>query len=170
MGPVEIVFLVVIAIFGVIGIVRGYQRELGVTTLLVAALAGVTLLEQFVGPRLNQAYGAIGGAGNEATTQAVLVTLFLFLIVFIAYQGETLVYPGGGSNGLISFLVGLVNGYLFAGTIWYYWNKAGWPGGLVHPPFTAAYDAMVKLLPPAILPWWFFVGLLILMLILRVIR
>ena len=44
MGPVEVVFLVVIGIFGAIGVVRGSQRELGVTTMLLLALFVITFL------------------------------------------------------------------------------------------------------------------------------
>ncbi len=38
MTPVGIVFLVVMLLFGVIGIVRGVAKELGVTTMLLLAL------------------------------------------------------------------------------------------------------------------------------------
>ena len=38
MGPVEVVFLILIGLFGAIGVVRGWQRELGVTTMLLITL------------------------------------------------------------------------------------------------------------------------------------
>jgi hypothetical protein len=170
MGPIEILFLTVIAIFGVIGIVRGLQRELGVTTMLLVALSIITLSETFLEPRLSKALGFDPNAANVMTTQAIIYTTILFVITFIAYQGETLTFPGGGPSPILALLVGLINGYFFAGTIWYYWNRAGWPAGLVVPPFDQFYDAMLRILPPAILPWWFFVSMLILMLLLRVLK
>ncbi len=170
MGPIEVLFLTVIVIFGVIGIVRGLQRELGVTTMLMVALSIVTLSTTFVEPRLESRFGISPTAPNVLTTQAIIYTVIMIVITFIAYQGETLVFPGGGPSPVLAFLIGLINGYFFAGTIWFYWNRAGWPAGLVTPPFSQFYDAMVKILPPAILPWWFFVTMLILMLILRVLK
>jgi hypothetical protein len=170
MGPIEILFLTVMVIFGVIGIVRGYQRELGVTTMLMVALSIILLSQTFLEPRLEKALGVDGNSADVKTTQAMIYSLILIVITFIAYQGETLVFPGGSPNAILGLLVGLLNGYLFAGTLWYYWDRAGWPLGLVTQPYTQFYSAMLKILPPAILPWWFFVSVLILMLILRVIR
>ena len=49
MGPIELLFLVVIGLFGAIGVVRGYQRELGVTTMLLLTLF---VIEFFMALRL----------------------------------------------------------------------------------------------------------------------
>jgi len=38
MGPVELVFGLLVVIFAAIGVVRGYARELGITTMLLLAL------------------------------------------------------------------------------------------------------------------------------------
>ena len=46
MGPIEIVFLLLVAVFIVIGIVRGYARELGVTTMLLIALFVLEFLSE----------------------------------------------------------------------------------------------------------------------------
>jgi hypothetical protein len=44
MGPVEGVFLAIIAMFGAIGVVRGWQQELGVTTMLLLALFVISFI------------------------------------------------------------------------------------------------------------------------------
>ena len=38
MGPIEITFFVMVAIWALIGVIRGYNRELGITTMLLIAL------------------------------------------------------------------------------------------------------------------------------------
>jgi uncharacterized membrane protein required for colicin V production len=170
MEPIEISFLILIAIFGLIGLVRGFNRELGVTTMLFAALAAITLLEHFLGPQLDQFFSAIAGPSNAAITEAVIWTIFLVIIVFISYQGETLAFPGGSASPVLGLLLGLLNGYLFADTIFYFWSLAGWPFPWVVHTYDQLYAAMVKLAPVVLLPWWFFVTMLIIMLIARVLR
>ncbi|MCA9797889.1 MAG: hypothetical protein KC910_39050, partial [Candidatus Eremiobacteraeota bacterium] len=51
---------------------------------------------------------------------------------------------------LISLAVGLLNGYLVAGTLWYYQQLFGYPLqslGLIQLPLTARGQAWVELLP-----------------------
>ncbi len=170
MDPIEIIFLILIAIFGIIGLIRGFNRELGVTTMLFAALAAITLGEHFLEPQLNQFFAAIAGPSNAAITQAITYTVFLIIIVIISYQGETLAFPSNVVSPPLGLLVGLVNGYLFAGTVLYYWGLAGWPFQWVVHTYDQFYQALLKIAPPVILPWWFFVVMLIVMLIARVIR
>ena len=65
-------------------------------------------------------------------------------------------------------MVGLVNGYLFAGSIWYDLALAHWPFTNVVPTYTTFYNFFVQILPPAIFGWQFFILLAVAMLILRV--
>ena len=61
MTPVGVVFLVVMLLFGVIGIVRGVAKELGVTTMLLLALMilqlTVTMFASQIASFLNQVFG-----------------------------------------------------------------------------------------------------------------
>jgi hypothetical protein len=176
MAPIDITFLIIIAIFGVIGIVRGYRRELGVTVILLVALELLLLLTQ-VFPGINtRIMTAIAGPNpvDQLTAQAILYTIFMLIVVFIAYQGETLTFPGTGESSLLGLGAGLLNGWLFAGTIWYYLHQANWPllGGTVinTTAYSQFYLAMIKLLPPAVLPWWFVLALIAFLLLMRVVR
>ncbi len=172
MGPVEVVFLIVIAIFGAIGVVRGYQRELGVTTMLLLALFLITFLTaRAFGERIDSVLqGAdLSQAGIESFW-ALMAVLLLIFVAFISYQGWGLAYPGSGKNNFVSLLVGLVNGYLLAGSIWFYLATAGWPFSNVVEPFSPFYEFAVKILPPALFGWQFFILLAVAMLIIRVAR
>ncbi len=172
MGPVEVVFLVVIAIFGAIGVVRGWQRELGVTTMLLLALFVVEfVLTTPVGTRVESFLsGANVTEAQIIALQSMAAVGLLLLVTFISYQGLGLVYPGSGKNNFLSLMIGLVNGYLFAGSIWYYLARANWPLVNVVPDFSSFYKFFVQILPPEIFGWQFFILLAVGMLIIRVIR
>lgn len=172
MGPVEVVFLVVIALFGAIGVVRGWQQELGVTTMLLLALFVITFVfATAVGDRVTSALASADVSEAQITTIQSLVAVGLLLAVtFISYQGLGLTYPGGKKNGLLSLAVGLINGYLLAGSIWYYMAEADWPLANVVPEFSEFYLFFSQILPPAIFGWQFFILLAVGMLILRVIK
>lgn len=172
MGPIEIVFLVCWMLFGIIGLIRGVWRELGATTMLLIVLLILQMLA--FGPFADQWEKAIGMVvGSSASTKTVSALLAcgaMLLVAFISYQGETLTFPGKGSNWFFSLGTGLLNGYLLAGSIWYYLNAAGWPGGLIHTPYTQFYQTIVKLLPPAVLPWQLLIFLVVFMMIMRVLK
>jgi hypothetical protein len=171
MGPVEIVFIVVILLFGAIGIVRGYQRELGVTAMLLIALFVLTFIEATFSDQVLALLGKVGvDEASADSVWALIATGFLLIIAFISYQGIVLLFPGSGRNWFLSGLIGLTIGYLLAGSIWYYLAQADWPFGKVVPDYSQFYDLAVQLLPPAILTWQYFIGLAVLMLILRVVK
>jgi hypothetical protein len=112
----------------------------------------------------------VGSSASTKTVSALLACGAMLLVAFISYQGETLTFPGKGSNWFFSLGTGLLNGYLLAGSIWYYLNAAGWPGGLIHTPYTQFYQTIVKLLPPAVLPWQLLIFLVVFMMIMRVLK
>lgn len=172
MGPVEGVFLAVIAMFGAIGVVRGWQQELGVTTMLLLALFVISFIfTTSVGDRLNSALSGVGVSETQMVTiQALFAVGLLLIVTFISYQGVGLAYPGGKKNSLLSLAIGLINGYLLAGSLWYYLAKANWLGANIVPDFSQFYQFFSQILPPAIFGWQFFILLAVAMLILRVVK
>jgi hypothetical protein len=172
MGPVEGVFLAIIAIFGAIGVVRGWQQELGVTTMLLLALFVISFIfTTTVGDRLNSALTGVGvSESGMITLQALFAVGLLLIVTFISYQGVGLAYPGGKKNSLLSLAIGLLNGYLLAGSIWYYLAEADWLGANIVPDFSQFYLFFSQILPPAIFGWQFFILLAVTMLILRVVK
>jgi hypothetical protein len=172
MGPVDIFFLILVAIWGAIGIVRGYHKELGVTLLLLVGLFVLLFLDAQLGTRLDKLLEFVAGPdpSKQAAVQAFVSCAFLIFLVFIAYQGEVFRYPGTTNNSFLSWLVGLLNGYLFAGSLWYYLAQAQWPLNLVQPCYSPLYNAIYSVLPPAIFKWQYLIALIVIMIILRVIK
>lgn len=170
MGPIEFFFITLIVMMGIVGLVRRSNRELGVTTLLLLTLFVITFLETEVNEQVMAVAGRIGIGKDEFTEVFDLVAVAMLLFVgFISYQGETLVFPGSGS-GALGLVLGLVNGYLLFGSVWHYLAQANYPFIEVVPQFTALYELLIQVLPPAILTWPYFVFLAIAMLILRVLK
>jgi hypothetical protein len=124
-----------------------------------------------LGGRVTSLLTGLGLTEAQVESAADLVACLLLMIVaFISYQGLGLVFPGSGQNAFVSLLVGLVNGYLFAGSIWWYLQSAGWPIGKVTQTYTPLYEFLVQLLPPAIFGWQFFILVAVAMLVFRVVK
>jgi hypothetical protein len=109
-------------------------------------------------------------ATRQATAKGLLFSAFLIVIIFISYHGETLSFPAKGKSHAFSLGSGLLNGYLFAGSVWYYLATAGWPLLEVSTDYSAFYTFAWQLLPPAILGWPYLIGLAVFMLIVRVLK
>ncbi|MGJ3237611.1 MAG: CvpA family protein [Anaerolineae bacterium] len=109
--------------FGVIGFLRGWQREF-------TALAGIILatfaLFQF------DAFLRTIFFGFSAQQMFFVQFVSFTVIVFLVYQAKQV---GGGElrsdddlqDGLIGGLVGSINGYLIGGSIWYFLDVTEYP-------------------------------------------
>jgi hypothetical protein len=117
-----------------IGLARGFLKELGVTLVLMFLLF---FMNQFRGPLESGMVRAF-----EMTQRYLPVSnqdrlscwLYIFIIVgatFVSYQGETLAFAGqplrGPQGAALGLLTGLLNGYLVAGSIWYYMAYYNYP-------------------------------------------
>ncbi len=168
MGPIEITFLVLLIVFAIVGLVRGYSHELGVTTMLLIALFALEFLNEKYQGTLNRLLGMVSGQEDIDPVRSWIFVAVLLVITFISYQGNTLSFPGRGGRPFFDLGTGLLNGYLAAGSIWYYLHQAGWPGLPIGEPYTTFYQTVVRLLPPAVFSWPYFIGLAVILLIARV--
>jgi hypothetical protein len=170
MAPVEVAFLFIIVIFVLVGAVRGFSREIGVTVMLLIALLILQLIDHQAAGARDKVLGLIAGPdpGAQLTARAIIYALFVIVVAFISYQGETLTFPTAGASGTMGLLAGLLNGYLFAGSIWYYQAQANWPLMPVCCNYDNLYLALSKLLPPEILDWRYLIALVVIMMIVRV--
>jgi len=175
MSPIEYLWIVVVVLFGFVGVIRGYTKELGVTTMCVA---GLLLVLQFgdrfimltrtnMGDSFPWVHTASFGAGFS-------IGLYL-IIVFISYQGITLNFKGSAPVGVLSpilgMVVGLLNGYFVAGTVWHYMHTYRYPFGSMNvDALSDTAQAMLRFLPPHIFEQQpgFLLALLLLLLILSV--
>jgi uncharacterized membrane protein required for colicin V production len=143
-----------------IGLARGYVKELGSTLIILVAIFILTFFQSQLTALLTAIGAAFGNNGYEASNDLLLSTVYsiiFIVIVFGAYSGRTLNFTGTPApppqGTLISLLVGLLNGYLIAGTLWYYQHHYNYPiGQLVtfDNTLTDTAQTLVKYLPPAL--------------------
>lgn len=162
MVGLTVVFWMFVTLFGIIGAMRGWAKELMVTFSVVLGLFIIILLEQFV-PFLKAGLG-------EVPRFWVRVTV-ITLLVFFGYQTPNIKAIAGArfarerlQDVLLGLIIGALNGYLVVGTLWYYMDQAGYP---FPPYFTApnpsepmgmAAQQLIERLPPVFLhePWIYF--------------
>ncbi len=170
MQPIEVLWIVGILLFGAIGLIRGFLKELGVTTSVCVAMY---IISQWLEKRgvtdaaLNRALEAVPGAfgafaaedPRRALLRCFLYTFIMVFMVFISYHGETLTFGGSPPKGLtgllFNLLIGLLNGYLIIGTIWYYLDKYNYPTrllGLYQEPLSPLAQTLRSLLLFNVIP------------------
>ncbi len=173
MVPIELLWFVVVLLFGLIGIVRGYLKELGVTTVMVIMLFGLITFEGRLAPVLAKVASWLPIC-QPGPLQAGTWVVVLIVVGFVSYHGQTLAFEGklpqGATAVFLNLGAGLVNGYLIAGSIWYYLHQAGYPLLPVKAAkLTALAKVLLTLMPPALLaPYLLYVG--IFLMLMRVIR
>ncbi|TET52134.1 MAG: hypothetical protein E3J64_05695 [Anaerolineales bacterium] len=130
MITMQAVFWLFVALFAVVGALRGWAKEAVAVAGILLALSAMTLIE----PRLDLAL-----AGADSAAQGFFVKSAIFLvIVFFSYQGPALARAATGGrllsrermglkDALAGALVGALNGYLIAGTIWFFLREQGYP-------------------------------------------
>lgn len=165
MGPIEVLYITIAIMIGLVGVARGYARELGNTLVIMAAIFLLTFQEALILALFQRAGERVFNITGDQTELLNLFlstafTLVFISIVFASYSGRVFSFasfggrPAGPPHGvLISLLVGLLNGYLIAGTLWYYQDKFGYPVqrfGLIKLPLTTTGQELVTLLPQKI--------------------
>jgi hypothetical protein len=155
---IELVFFAIIIGFTIVGLVHGYRQELGVTIILMVILGLLQLAEDRFQGQFNQIWNwAIAGSPiYRDAMRGVIFCLLLLFVVFVAYQSDFLRFPGKDTTFVAPVLnasSGMLNGYLLAGSLWYYLGQAGWPYLSVRGPFSPLYWSAWQLLPPHIIGW-----------------
>jgi hypothetical protein len=181
MGALELLWFVLITMFALIGVVRGYPKELGATASILVGMLVLTEWGQDILTSIDLALGAAAGlsfldSAYANFLQALFYIGFFVAMVFLAYHGETLAfrgYPPPGYPGVaLNALNGAVNGYLVSGTLWYYLDRFDYPFrlfGLFSPPLTELAQKLIAFLPVAILEPYLllFIAFIFLMRVLR---
>ncbi len=159
MLTIDNVLVLFIILVGIVGVVRGFLKELGVTLVMVATLWSLDILIPLLERLLNEGKGAVLGLGplaDSQSTQTILYLLFTAITVFaafISYQGETLSYEGTPHKGILGFmlgfLIGAANGYLIFGNLWWLANRYNYPFGILAGPLP---DSAQQILAAHLLP------------------
>lgn len=162
MTSLVVVFWMFVLIFGIIGAMRGWSKELMVTFSVILALFIISLVEQFV-PILRD------GGGLPGSTRFWIRTLIVILLVFFGYQTPNIKAIAGArfareriQDTMLGLIIGAGNGYLAVGSIWYYMHIAGYPFSpyFVAPtpsdPFGEVALSLIERMPPSVLldPSW----------------
>lgn len=186
MAPIEILFGVLVFVFALIGLARGFLRELGVTLVLMFLLYFLTRFEPLLTTGLARAVSMSEVVVTMRSENELKAWIYLFIIIaatFVAYEGETLAFGGQPLRGtqaiMMGLLTGTLNGYLVAGTIWFYLDRFGYPIqflGFRTAEISPIAQSMIRFLPitflgtPAILGQSLLLYLTGLLFLARVIR
>jgi hypothetical protein len=164
MGPVEVTFFTIGAMITLIALARGYKQEIGSTLIILVAILVLSFFEEEILGVFSQVGNTLFGApvGFDQSQNLFLMFVFQFLfviIVFMGYAGRTLAFPGNEApppqGTLLSLALGALNGYLIAGTLWYYLDRFGYPVqqiGLICLPLTTLAQQLVQSLPQRLFP------------------
>ncbi len=153
-------FFFLVLIFGVIGAMRGWAKEMLVSFGVILAMFILSVLERI--PPIRDSI-AIQGSSSKFWLQALVI----IILTFFAYQTPNFQRLAGArfarerlADLLLGFLMGIINGYLVIGTLWYYLDQAGYkPLQDYFTPPTS--DAVVRLLTYMV-PHWMGPGSLLL--------
>jgi hypothetical protein len=182
MIPVEVFFVFLLAVFGLIGTARKFPVELGSTIGFTAMLFSLLLGAGFLGRLSVRIAAAAGLEWNEALARWVAISAFIGLWVVFMYVGQTLTFAGAWPPSRVVGLlmdagIGVFNGWLVAGTWWYYSSELGYPMqalGWVRPDFSSRAASWALLTPPALVPagygLWVVCAFLVFLIALRVFR
>jgi hypothetical protein len=177
MGPIELLYVTIGVIITLIGLARGYVKELGSTLIILSALFLLTFFEDEILDGLEYIGCNILNFGcyNELNGFYSLVFTTIFVaIVFAGYAGKTLTFRGTPvkqpGRFFLDISVGALNGYLIAGTLWYYQDIFGYPlRGITgfQEPLTMQAQRMIQYLPPNLFsnPVYWIVPVVILLII-----
>ncbi len=132
-----------IIMFGVIGISRGWTKEIIASTGVVLALFTI---EQFKAVFLEPLT-----AGADPAQKFYFYAAILLIITFFAYQTpgrfarqvqrRKALREGGLQERLLGGVLGAFNGYLVVGSLWYYMRVLGYP---LAPNIPAPYPGTVS--------------------------
>jgi uncharacterized membrane protein required for colicin V production len=156
-----VVFYIFVILFSIIGVIRGWAQELLVTFSVILAFFLINVLEEFI--LKNYAPEVFM---DKPLRQFWMRTSIIVVLVFFGYQTPRIsrfasaVRKDKISDSFLGFFLGGINGYLVAGTLWYYLAAAGYPSEYFIDPATllniqqlsedaqAAVEFLTKL-PPA---------------------
>ena len=154
MMSVIYIFWMYVFLFGVIGAMRGWAKELMVIFSVVTALAVNLLLEKYI-PLVRDL---------DKTTTSVFWIRIIILIALVYFGYQTVNISRFASkaarerlqDSLFGAVLGGVNGYLVAGTVLYYNHVANYPYSNIisratDPAIAETIERMMAVMPPRFL-------------------
>jgi len=154
MVTLDVLFWLFVVIFALIGMNRGWAKELLVTFSVILGIFVIKVLENYV-PLIKQM------SGDPAGTILWLRMLMMIGLVFFGYQSPNIPRLASTNkfireklqDSLLGLFLGAVNGFLIIGSVWYFIHSGGYPFPdiIQAPPAGPTGDAarrLVEILPP----------------------
>jgi hypothetical protein len=155
MMSLNFVFWMYVILFAVIGGMRGWAKEMLVSFSVILALTFTTLLSNYI-PFIRDVL-----IKDSQVLYFWLRTIILVLLVFFGYQSPNIprfaakMHREKLQDIILGVVIGALNGYLIAGTLWYYMSDAGYPfPNIIAPPSGNAAqvaESMLRYMPPKLL-------------------
>ena len=154
MVSLTFVFWMLVTLFALIGMMRGWAKELMVVFSLILTLAFNVLLRRWL-PIMN-------AFADDDQTLFWIRSIILIVLVFFGYQSVGLPRFAGKAareklqDSLLGFVFGALNGYLVVGTLWFYIDQARYPFDYIQAPDTSTEMGIVamnllQVMPPRML-------------------
>lgn len=180
MMSVVYIFWMYVFLFGIIGAMRGWAKELMVVFSVITALAVNLLLETYF-PLMRNLADPNNQAPDALKALFWIRTVILIALVYFGYQTVNIsrFAPKAArerlQDSLFGAVLGGVNGYLIAGSILWYIDVAKYPYPNVisqplEPAIVLSVQNMMKVMPPHFLgaPTIYFAVIIILIFIIIV--
>ncbi len=155
MVSLAFVFWMYVVLFAIIGGMRGWAKEILVTFSVILALTFTTLLSNYI-PFIRDVLQK-----DSKPLFFWLRTILLVLLVFFGYQTPNIPRFAAKMTReklqdiILGVVIGALNGYLIAGTIWFYMADAGYPfPSTISAPsgdIAKVAEAMLHYMPPKLL-------------------
>lgn len=155
MMSLAVVFWMYVILFALIGGMRGWAKEILVSFSVILALAFSALLEHYV-PFIRDVL-----LSEQSPVLFWMRTGILIMLVFFGYQTPNLARFAAKMTReklehiILGIVIGALNGYLIAGTVWFYMADAKYPfENVVTAPSGAIAtiaENMLKYMPPKLL-------------------
>lgn len=144
MISLHIFYYIMLALFAIIGAIRGLAKELVVTTAGVLVL----VLTEYIMPKLLPAFSPL--------TLTTIKLVLLLIVAFIGYQTVNLPQlfvskledQNKSLNMILGAVVGALNGHLFISSAIWFIDRGGYPYAWITPPNlgTPAGQALAQIL------------------------
>ena len=148
-----VVFGMFLFLFGLIGAVRGWAKEMLVIFSVILALAAISLVEDLLGFK-NTLFK------SNPNLQYWFRMITVIVMVFFGYQSPSLPRFKTATekrdriqDHLLGFIMGVFSGYFVVGTLWSFSSQAQYPFiapyiQAVPPELSHITDQVLNLLPP----------------------
>ena len=121
-------FWTMVVLFGIVGAMRGWAKELLVTFSAILALFFIEIFVRYIPPV--RSFFAPPNVSTEfwvQTTILVIMVLFGYSTPNLAKFASSKFTRERFSDALLGFFLGAFNGYLIFGSIWYFMIESGYP-------------------------------------------